>query len=453
MARGTSRMGLASAGVLLAASCGLGAQSVALPATDPVGIGRAGAGVAFGQSLEAASLNPALLVTLRDPRSAFLSWGMDLRSSFQTLQSNQQSLSSDHRNRNITAFGSAWRLGDTFALGLKMDQPFQLHGGLSSNASTRYSRSYIDLDSRRVELQGAWAPDPHWSFGVGVGLTRVQYTSEVRVRTAVPVDGSQALSGSNPELGLVEVPLRQEGSKTVPSYTLGFRWAINPRWTVGGTYQGAVRTSLLSSASYGDSQYCNSDGFSSALLGTSVQGASMLRASSVQTGGGDLKLPSRASLGVRQRVSQIFTWEVDLRYTSSYRLPEEASLVTPSGTVSSPFVYTDFKGGFGASGTMEFSIGKRWTARLGVALDPATRDDTAVEPLAGGASSAGFGAGFSYAVWGGSLSVGYLVRQAQDLENTSMDGVWTSSGFRSTGTLMKIENQGHLWAVGFKKAF
>jgi hypothetical protein len=49
----------------LAAGTALPAQGLlGVPASDPAGIARSGAGVAFGRSLEAASLNPALLVTL-----------------------------------------------------------------------------------------------------------------------------------------------------------------------------------------------------------------------------------------------------------------------------------------------------------------------------------------------------------------------------------------------------
>ena len=75
------------------------AQSMGLPASDPVGIGRSGTGVAFGTSLEAATLNPALLVTLREPRSAYLGAGLEIQKAELTLEPDGGDLSSSDRNR------------------------------------------------------------------------------------------------------------------------------------------------------------------------------------------------------------------------------------------------------------------------------------------------------------------------------------------------------------------
>ena len=61
LVRGSVGMGLA---VGLAA-LPVAAQSMALPAADPVGISRSGAQVAYGYSLEAAAMNPALLASLK----------------------------------------------------------------------------------------------------------------------------------------------------------------------------------------------------------------------------------------------------------------------------------------------------------------------------------------------------------------------------------------------------
>ena len=62
------------------------------PASDPVNIARSGAGVAYGDSLEAASINPGILATLRDPSSAFFACGAELYSSQATLQSSDNNI-------------------------------------------------------------------------------------------------------------------------------------------------------------------------------------------------------------------------------------------------------------------------------------------------------------------------------------------------------------------------
>ena len=63
-------------------------------------------GQAFGRSLEAASLNPALLPTLEDRVSAYLAFGMELQEGQTSLQSNQRVLVGADRNRFLPAFGA-----------------------------------------------------------------------------------------------------------------------------------------------------------------------------------------------------------------------------------------------------------------------------------------------------------------------------------------------------------
>ena len=104
MARLTTRIGVGTLGLL----AGLGAprlvaQSWALPASDPVSIARSGTGVAYGNSLEAAGLNPALLATLRDGNSAYLALGLEMEAAQTTLQSNQQTYYSSDRSRSCSA--------------------------------------------------------------------------------------------------------------------------------------------------------------------------------------------------------------------------------------------------------------------------------------------------------------------------------------------------------------
>lgn len=375
------------------------AQALGLPASDPVGIARSGTGVAFGTSLEAASLNPALLVTLREPRSAYLAAGLEVQKATFTPET-ERGFSSADRNRLLPALGGAWRLQESFALGVKLDQPYLRHRELPLDSSARFLGRAIDLGTRRVELQGAWAVDPHWSVGVGAGITQVEYASEVCVITPAPESA--------------ELKLRQEGKANVFSYTLGFRWALNPRWTIGGTYQGPIKASpAWTVSSTGDA-------------------SSVARA-----GTGKVSLPARSSLGVRQRVSQFFTWEADLRYIqgSSLELPTQPSLTT-SGEASAP--NDEYRDGFGFSAMGEFTWSKKWTARVGLEILPALVKGSDSDPLVGGSKSAGFSAGVGYKALGGEFSFGYQLRQSYD---------------QTIGASLLSEASGHLFSVGYKRAF
>ena len=60
------------------------AQSLALPAVEPVGIARSGAQVAYGYSLEAATANPALLASLKEKTGFYLAAGLELASTQQS---------------------------------------------------------------------------------------------------------------------------------------------------------------------------------------------------------------------------------------------------------------------------------------------------------------------------------------------------------------------------------
>ncbi|HEX4844780.1 MAG TPA: hypothetical protein VFV26_01085, partial [Geothrix sp.] len=113
------------------------AQSLALPAADPVGIARSGAQVAYGYSLEAASANPALLASLKEKTGFYLAAGLSMASTQQSLESNQRSLYSTDRNRAIGAFGAVFRTSPALTLGLKLDEPFLRNGQLPGTASSR----------------------------------------------------------------------------------------------------------------------------------------------------------------------------------------------------------------------------------------------------------------------------------------------------------------------------
>src|SRR5690348_16593877 len=102
----------------------LQAQSPQVPAADAVGVGRAGTGIAFGRSLEAATLNPALLPTLEEKGSVYLAGGFELQEAQITLQSNQRISETTDRNRLLAGFGLAWRTSDNLGFGFKLDQPW-----------------------------------------------------------------------------------------------------------------------------------------------------------------------------------------------------------------------------------------------------------------------------------------------------------------------------------------
>lgn len=441
---------------LVAAGAPLAAQSLWLPASDPLGIARSGAGVAYGQSLEAASLNPALLPTLRSGGSAFLSAGQELMSTQVGLKSNSRTLFTTDRNRGLLGLGAHWRLTDTFALGLKVDTPFMSHGTLPVEGGVRYSGSGLDLSARRGEIQLGWAFRPELSFGIGVGVASVHMEERVFVRAPIPVDPTQPLSTSNPSIALVETELSQDGTKVLPCFSLGMRWAMSPRWTLGFGYQSAIRGDLGGTAAMvGTPTYVANDGYGTPPSDIETSGAVLLAGSSAVAGATSIDLPARAALGIRQRLNQLFTWEADLRYVWSTQmgLPDLPSLQTPSGLVVSPAPERAYQAGLSLSVLGEFSVGQDWTIRAGFSLDPAyVRPDTATGIL-NGTSSAGFSGGVGYRIWGGELSAGYQYRQGRDMDVKHLDGTWPVSGFQHSNSTNRLEGMGHLWAVGFRKAF
>jgi len=392
------------------------AQSMALSASDPVGIGRSGTGVAFGTSLEAATLNPALLVALREPRSAYLGAGLEIQKAELTLETTGSDFSSSDRNRLLSSFGAGWRLNEAFALGLKVDQPFLRHREFPLDSSVRFLGRALDLDTQRAELQGAWAINPHWSLGIGVGLTQVDYASEVVVVTPDPE----------------EFLLRQEGKANAFTYTLGFRWAVTPRWTLAGTYQGPVQVS---------------PDWSVAATGSTVNVA--------RPGAGRVVLPARSALGVRERVNQFFTWEVDLRYIQggSLEVPTQPYLSTAGGDILPPTLGERYQDGFGFSAMGEFTWNKRWTLRVGIEILPALVKGSTSSPAIGGAKSAGLSAGVGCKALGGVFNLGYQLRQTMAEDSTGIDGVWDATGYRTTGNSLRSKASGHLLALGYRRAF
>jgi long-subunit fatty acid transport protein len=174
-------------------------------------------------------------------------------------------------------------------------------------------------------------------------------------------------------------------------------------------------------------------------------------------GGGGITLPGKLTLGVRQRLNQIFTWEADLRYIlgSQAQLPGYPSSVYPGvGPAAGSGESTAFRSGFGISLMGELNIGKNWVMRLGASLDPALLPSTQVEPLVGGAKSSGLSGGVGYKAFGGEVSLGYQFRQSQDVDVKNLDGTWKSTGYSTNaGSATRVEGMGHLWSVGYKRSF
>ncbi|NWJ41623.1 MAG: outer membrane protein transport protein [Geothrix sp.] len=436
------------------------AQSMALPAADPVGISRSGAQVAYGYSLEAAATNPALLASLKEKGGFYLAMGLEMSSTQQSLESEQTAVRTTYfsydRNRTLGAFGLAARLSPTLTLGLKLDEPYLRHSRLLDNAPSRYLGDGIDLSARRLEGQSAWTLSPNLSVGLGLGVARLSYDSSSVMRLNVPNDPTQPVSGSNAVNGLVEHRIGQGGDKVVPSYSLGVRWAINPRWTLGFAHQSGLKGDLGLKAEFRDAPlgfYAN-DGLSTAPLGASARASVLLAGSTPKAGSSTLELPSQTTFGLRHRLTPMMTWEADLRWTSaSLRVPTFATVETPSGTVSAPTDLPRGRGHLGLNLSAEVELGKFWTLRGGLALDQRSVEEGSTEPLLGGSRTAAFSFGAGYKVWGGELNLGYQYRQSEDQDTSRLNGVWSWSGFRSVGTRVRMEGMGHLLALGFKKTF
>ena len=439
------------------AATGLGAQSIALPASDPVGIGRGGAGVAFGRSLEASALNPALLATMDDRTSAYLAGGMELESGQLTLQSNQRTLYTTDRNRATAAFGAAWRAGERVVFGLVADTPFSRHQKIPLEATARFFGDSMALRADRIQLQAGFKVSDRFSVGAGIGVARLSYSYSSTLRAQVPLDPTSPLSSTNVSQGLIETGVQGSGNGIAPSYSAGFRFAINPRWTVGGAFEGPLKRSMnLDSSLDGraTSVYGN-DGYSVPPLGTAAAAAVLLTRLSAAPGSGDLQLPWKATLGIRQRVNQLFTWEFDLRYlgSSQFKTPGGPQLTTPSGLVASATLPAEARNSSGMTLMGELNLDKRWTVRGSAGLEQGWTSEATVSPLYGGAKTAAFSAGVGLKIWGGELIAGYQFRQSKDVDSPSFDGAWSQAGFHATGTTTRIEGMGHLYSIGFRRSF
>jgi len=427
------------------------AQSMALPAADPVGISRSGAQVAYGYSLEAAAINPALLSSLRETSGFYLAAGLELSSIQQSLESNQTTDFSTDRSRGLFAFGASLRMTPKLTLGLKLDEPYQRHAKLLDDAPSRYLGDGIDISAHRLEGQAAWAFSPNLSVGIGLGVARLGFEATNVMRLGVPVYPTTAVNG------LVEQRVGESGNKVVPSYSLGLRWALNPRWTIGFTHQSGLKADLDLKAGFRNTNmgYFANDGLSTPPLGIDARAATLLASSQVTAGGSSLELPSQTTLGVRHRLLPMMTWEADLRFTSaSLAVPTFASIQTPAGIVSAPMELPHGRSYFGLHLSSELELGKFWTLRGGMALDQRSISASMAEPLLGGSRTSAFSIGAGYKVWGGELNLGYQFRQSEDNDTHRMTGDWSSTGYQTTPiNRVRMEGMGHLLALGFKKTF
>ncbi len=433
------------------------AQSLALPAADPVGIARSGAQVAYGYSLEAAAANPALLASLREKNGYYLSAGIEASSIQQSLEANQRTNFSTDRNRGLGAFGLALRLSPMLTLGLKVDEPYQRHAKLLDNAPSRFLGDGIDISTHRLEGQAAWALSPNLSVGIGLGVARLGFESTSVLRLNVPNSPTLPVSAGNLVEGMVEQRAGQSGNKVVPSYSLGARWALNPRWTFGFAHQSGLKGDLDLKAAFRDTNlgYFDNFGQTPPPIGIGPRAATLLASSQVAAGGSSLALPSQTTLGVRHRLMPMMTWEADLRwFSANLQVPTFASVQTPSGPVSAPQELPRGRSHFALSASSELELGKFWTLRGGLTFEQRSVDANATEPLLGGARTAAFSLGAGYKVWGGELSLGYQYRQSEDQDTRRLTGDWDAKGFLATPyNRVRMEGMGHLMAIGFKKAF
>ena len=454
----TLSRGLATAiapGLLGMLSPGLSAQTLAMPASDPVSVSRGGAGVAYGKSLEAAALNPALLPTLEGRFQFFLAAGEELESTQTTPRSNQRTVYSTDRNRFLPAFGLAWKVGKSVGLGLKLDTPFLRHGTLNNETPVRFLGDELDLKAQRVELQLGLALRNNFSIGLGAGFVKIDTASGISLRGLIPKDQTTGVSGTNPSEGLFEQRVTQKGSATAPSFSAGFRWAMGPRWTLAGAYQSTVRGTLTQTARFSDEPYRIFGNLHDATPVTGLDASTVVGLSRAVAGTDRIALPSRAVLGLRQRVNQVFTWEADVRYTqgTQFEFPSMPSMTTPSGAVKVAYPSGPFTNFVGLSLMGELKLAKTWVVRGGLSLDQASRKDEDVEPLLGGQRSSGFSFGFGWQVAGGEVNFGYQLRQAQDQDPLNLDGFWDVAGYRRANATTRVEGMGHVFSIGFKKIF
>jgi len=436
------------------AGMGLQAQGLVLPGSDAVTIGRSGVGVAYGRSLEAAGLNPALLVTVQDPLSIYLGMGMEHASQQVTQQANSIVKFSSDRNRLLPSLGLAWKPSEQFSLGFRTGTQFLRHGAMPSNASVRFNGTSQDLKGNFAELAFGYAVTPAFSVGATVTALQVDQTQETVARVNVLSDGTQ---GPVTTLGLAEVGLRQTGKKTLSSATVGARYALGSRFTIGLTYKTGAKGDMPQDATVipGVRGVYGSDGTSISYTGIDKEIQAALGRAQAIPGSAQFQLPSVLTAGFRHRVNQIFTWEVDAKLlrTSQMQLPGLPRLAGATGVGlpgTEPVVYRDSTS---VSGMGEIALGKRWTTRFGFSVESPVVSDRDVNYMYGLGRQASFSAGATWKGLGGEVSLGYQYRQAQDAETVNLDGKWESTGYRRTGTLVRVEGQGHLWSLGYKVAF
>jgi long-subunit fatty acid transport protein len=384
---------------------------------------------------------------------------MELQSTQLTLPSNERVLFSSDRNRTVHAFGAGWRASPKLAFGFKVDTPFMRHSELPLESSSRFFGQAINLSALRTELQASYAVTEAFSLGVSAGMAQLDYSSSVSLRALVPNDPALPASESNAVGALLETLARQKGSAAVPSYAIGFRYAATSRWTVGGSFASGLkgRPNLAASLPSRDLHLYNTRGYDSPppTHGSEESARAVMDAIAAYAGDGDISLPYKFQAGVRNRYNQIMTWEVDLRYigSSAIKMPAHAWLNTPSGQASTLERDYRFKDCFALSAMMEINFNRYWVGRAGIGYDNALRKGQEADAMLGGARAASYSFGLGHMILGGEISLGYQYRQGQDREINGVEGIWSESGLRASGTLTRVEGMGHLFSFGFKKSF
>jgi long-subunit fatty acid transport protein len=130
-----------------------------------------------------------------------------------------------------------------------------------------------------------------------------------------------------------------------------------------------------------------------------------------------------------------------------------SATVAGDSPVSGPGMSSAYQNGLGMSIMGELNLTKRWVVRLGASLDPALRKDGNVEPLVGGAETAGFSGGFGYKALGGEVNAGYQYRQSQNVRTPNLQGDWRQTGYTTVPGTTQVEGMGHLFSIGYKRTF
>jgi long-chain fatty acid transport protein len=268
------------------------AGSYAVDAISARGLGRANSGEVADTGAESLFWNPAGIA--RAPRELMV--GGDWTDVSETIQDNgstitrpiapggfttpvggTQNISKGYQSYGAPVGAISLPIGDTFAVGLSVDQPFRLKGDFGVNGFSRYDTIRNSIDTTDVQLTAAakatdWldlgagviaqhmkasldsaspnlspvAPDAlrslagsSWNYGWTVGAQArvstvtvgVSYSSAIRQH----LSGALKLSGLQAPLDAANFQAPARTTFSTPwSVALGARWAVTPQLTLDG---------------------------------------------------------------------------------------------------------------------------------------------------------------------------------------------------------------------------